>query len=65
MEAAAGEEGRESSADAAGQQEVERAGGRVAAIAVEAAVTDGNMGTAPAWPAHPQWLAQFFKLLDK
>jgi protease I len=44
---------------------VELAGGRFAAIDVDAAVTDGNLVTAPAWPAHPQWLAQFFKLLDK
>ena len=27
------------------------------------AVTDGNLVTAPAWPAHPAWLAGFLKLL--
>lgn len=27
------------------------------------AVTDGNLVTAPAWPAHPEWLAQFIRLL--
>lgn len=27
------------------------------------AVTDGNFVTAPAWPAHPQWMAQFLKVL--
>jgi protease I len=27
------------------------------------AVTDGNLVTAPAWPAHPEWMAQFLKLL--
>jgi protease I len=28
-----------------------------------AAVTDGNLVTAPAWPAHPAWLAQFLAVL--
>lgn len=27
------------------------------------AVVDGNLVTAPAWPAHPTWLAEFIKLL--
>lgn len=27
------------------------------------AVTDGNLVTAPAWPAHPAWIAAFVKLL--
>lgn len=27
------------------------------------AVTDGNIVTAPAWPAHPEWMKQFLKLL--
>ncbi len=27
------------------------------------AVVDGNLVTAPAWPAHPQWLSEFIKLL--
>ena len=27
------------------------------------AVTDGNLVTAPAWPAHPEWIAAFVKLL--
>jgi protease I len=44
---------------------VELAGGTFAGIEVDQAVTDANLVTAPAWPAHPAWLAQFFKLLDK
>jgi len=24
---------------------------------------DGNLVTAPAWPAHPKWLAAFLKVL--
>ena len=27
------------------------------------AVTEGNLVTAPAWPAHPEWMKQFLKLL--
>jgi len=27
------------------------------------AVTDGNLVTAPAWPAHPEWIRQFLVLL--
>jgi protease I len=26
-------------------------------------VTDGFLVTAPAWPAHPAWLAQLLKVL--
>lgn len=43
--------------------EVECAGGRYADIAIDAAVTDGNLVTAPAWPAHPAWIAQFLAVL--
>ncbi|WP_196158747.1 DJ-1/PfpI family protein [Reinekea sp. G2M2-21] len=56
-------EGKTCSAYPACQPEVEAAGGTFAAIEVTAAVTDGNLVTAPAWPAHPQWLAQFMALL--
>ena len=43
--------------------EVTLAGGSFQAIAVDAAHTDGNLVTAPAWPAHPAWLAAFLKVL--
>ena len=43
--------------------DVTRAGGRYADIPVDQAVVDGNLVTAPAWPAHPQWLAAFLKVL--
>ena len=39
------------------------AGGEYADIPVDKAVTDGNLVTAPAWPAHPDWIAQFLKVL--
>jgi protease I len=43
--------------------EVERAGGTYADIAIDAAYTEGNLVSAPAWPAHPAWIAQFLTLL--
>jgi protease I len=43
--------------------DVTRAGGRYAEIAVDDAVVDGNLVTAPAWPAHPRWLALFLEVL--
>ena len=55
--------GRRASAYPACRPEVEQAGGTYADIAIDAAVTDGNLVTAPAWPAHPAWLAQFFVLV--
>ena len=58
-------EGRKCSAYPACQPEVELAGGTFAGIEVDQAVTDANLVTAPAWPAHPAWLAQFFKLLEQ
>ena len=56
--------GRQCSAYPACAPEVRLAGGAYADIAVTDAVTDGNLVTAPAWPAHPAWLSQFMKLLD-
>ncbi|MCP4637579.1 MAG: DJ-1/PfpI family protein [Methyloversatilis sp.] len=43
--------------------EVELAGGRYADIAIDSAVTDRNLVTAPAWPAHPAWISQFLAVL--
>ena len=43
--------------------EVLLAGATYADIAIDDAVTDGNFVTAPAWPAHPKWIAQFLSLL--
>jgi protease I len=55
--------GRHVSAYPACRPEVELAGGTFADIAIDAAVTDGNLVTAPAWPAHPAWLQQFLALI--
>lgn len=56
-------QGRDCSAYPACQPDVETAGGRYVSIAVDQAHTEGNLVTAPAWPAHPAWIAQFLALL--
>jgi protease I len=56
-------EGRRCSAYPACRAEVELAHGSYADIAIDAAVTDGKLVTAPAWPAHPAWIAQFLQVL--
>lgn len=56
-------DGRQCSAYPACRPEVELAGGRYAEIAIDGAVTQGNLVTAPAWPAHPAWISQFLNLL--
>jgi protease I len=43
--------------------EVRGAGGQWAEVAVDQAHADGNLVTAPAWPAHPAWLAKFLAVL--
>lgn len=55
--------GRTCSAYPACRAEVELAGGTYADIAIDGAVTDGNLVSAPAWPAHPAWLSQFLAVL--
>lgn len=55
--------GKSCSAYPAVGPDVNNAGGQYVDIALDAAHTDGNLVTAPAWPAHPAWLAAFLKLL--
>jgi len=43
--------------------EVVASGGSYAAIGITDAVADGKLVTAPAWPAHPAWLAKFQQVL--
>lgn len=56
-------EGKRCSAYPACRAEVELAGGTYADIPIDQAVTDGNLVSAPAWPAHPAWIAQFLAVL--
>ncbi len=55
--------GRYVSAYPAVGPEVTEAGGQYADIHVDDAVVEGNLVSAPAWPAHPTWLAKFFQLM--
>jgi protease I len=56
-------EGKECSAYPAVGPDVTRAGGKYVDIPVERAHVDGKLVTAPAWPAHPDWLAKFLGVL--
>ncbi len=55
--------GRKISAYPACAPEVRLAGATYVDLPVTDAVTDGQIVTAPAWPAHPAWLAQFIEVL--
>jgi len=56
-------EGRQCSCYPAVAPEVTQAGGRFTDVAMTETVVDGNLVTAPAWPAHPAWLAKFLTVL--
>jgi protease I len=56
-------QGKSCSAYPAVGPDVTAAGGEYVDIAVDQAHTDGNFVTAPAWPAHPEWLKQFLVVL--
>jgi protease I len=43
--------------------DVTRAGGTFVSIPVDKAHVDGRWVTAPAWPAHPDWIAKFLQVL--
>ncbi len=55
--------GRRCTAYPACAPEVTGARGTYVDVAVDQAHVDGNLVTAPAWPAHPQWLARFLQVL--
>lgn len=56
-------EGKSCTAYPAIGPDVEAAGGRYLEMSVDQAHVDGQLVTAPAWPAHPAWLAKFLGLL--
>ena len=56
-------EGKECSAYPAVGPGVRDAGGEYVDIPADQAHVDGNLVTAPAWPAHPDWLAKFLEVL--
>jgi protease I len=55
--------GRRCSSYVACSPEITLAGGQYVAVPVDQAYADGNLITAPAWPAHPAWLRLFVKAL--
>ncbi|AFY66529.1 DJ-1/PfpI family protein [Geitlerinema sp. PCC 7407] len=55
--------GKRCSAYPACAPEVKAAGGEYVDIPVTEAIADGNLVTAPAWPAHPRWLAEFLQVM--
>jgi protease I len=42
---------------------MEAAGADYVDVEVTESVVDGNLVTAPAWPAHQKWLADFLEVL--
>ncbi len=42
--------------------EIKACGGEYIEVPMDASYVDGNLVTAPAWPAHPSWLANYIKL---
>ena len=55
--------GKKCSAYPAVGPDVAQAGGTYVNLSMTEAITDGNLVTAPAWPAHPAWLSQFLAVL--
>jgi protease I len=55
--------GRKSTAYPAVGPDVTHAGAEYVEIPVDQAMTDGNLVSAPAWPAHPAWMAQFLDVM--
>ena len=56
-------EGKSCTAYPACGPDVGAVGGRYVEVPVDSVHVDGNLVTAPAWPAHPAWLAAFLKVL--
>jgi protease I len=45
--------------------DVTAAGGTYEEVPIDQVCVDGNLVTAPAWPAHPAWLGAFLEVMDK
>src|SRR5438874_19127 len=55
--------GRSCSSYPAVGPDVTACGGKYQELPIDKAFVDGNLISAPAWPAHPDWLAKFLKVL--
>lgn len=56
-------QGRKCTAYPAVGPDVCAAGAEYMDVGIDQAFVDGNLVTAPAWPAHPAWLAKFLEIL--
>ena len=56
--------GRRCSCYPAVSPDIAAAGGTYVDLPMDKACVDGNLVTAPAWPAHPAWLAAFLDALE-
>ncbi len=56
-------QGRKLTAYPAVGPDIAAAGGEYVEIPVDQAMVDGNLVTAPAWPAHPDWIGKFLQVL--
>jgi len=56
-------QGRKLTAYPAVGPDINTAGGEYVEIPVDQAYVDGNLVSAPAWPAHPDWLAKFMAVM--
>jgi protease I len=63
LSAAGALKGKKVSAYPACEPEMTMAGAEYVSLPMDGAITDGNLVTAPAWPAHPAMLKQFVVLL--
>lgn len=63
LAAAGAVQGKRCSAYPAVGPDISGAGGTYVDIPLNDALVDGNLVTAPAWPAHPAWLARFLEVL--
>jgi len=63
LAAAGALDGKKCTAYPAVGPDVENAGGQYQDVDMAEAVVDGNLVTAPAWPAHPEWLNKFLEVL--
>jgi protease I len=57
--------GRKCTSYCAVAPEITLAGGHYIELPVDRAHADGNLVTAPAWPAHGEWLAKLLQVVNK
>ena len=57
--------GKRVSAYPACAPDIEMAGGTYVSVGMAETIADGELVTAPAWPAHAAWLAKFLEVLEQ